>query len=62
MIAKKKIYPEIWDRDPAQDDSLGYLMRRTLQDCGRRYRTPRAEGRGWYWFLPEVPPNDGFEV
>ena len=21
-----EIYPEIWDRDPAEDDSLGYLM------------------------------------
>lgn len=25
MIAKQ-IYPEIWDRDPADDDTLGYLM------------------------------------
>ena len=21
-----EIYPEIWDRDPAEDDTLGYLM------------------------------------
>jgi hypothetical protein len=25
MLAKQ-IYPEIWDRDPADDDTLGYLM------------------------------------
>src|SRR5688572_12485480 len=25
MMAKK-IYPDIWDRDPADDDTLGYLM------------------------------------
>ncbi len=22
----KGIYPEIWDRDPKEDDTLGYLM------------------------------------
>jgi len=25
-MMKKGIYPEIWDRDPEQDDTLGYLM------------------------------------
>ena len=25
-MMKLKIYPEIWDRDPADDDTLGYLM------------------------------------
>lgn len=25
-MLKAEIYPEIWDRDPAQDDTLGYLM------------------------------------
>jgi hypothetical protein len=41
MIAKK-IYPEIWDRDPAEDDSLGYLMenlaglRKAVSDAARR--------------------------
>lgn len=23
---KQEIYPEIWDRDPQQDDALGYLL------------------------------------
>lgn len=42
MMAKK-IYPEIWDQDPAEDDSLGYLMenladlRKAVSDAaGRR--------------------------
>jgi hypothetical protein len=41
MIAKK-IYPEIWDRDPAEDDSLGYLienlagLRKAVADAARR--------------------------
>jgi hypothetical protein len=26
QMMKAKIYPEIWDRDPAEDDTLGYLM------------------------------------
>jgi hypothetical protein len=25
-MMEKEIYPEIWDRDPAKDDTLGYLM------------------------------------
>lgn len=25
-MMKKKIYPDIWDRDPKKDDTLGYLM------------------------------------
>lgn len=25
-MMKLKIYPEIWDRDPSDDDTLGYLM------------------------------------
>lgn len=25
-MMKQKIYPEIWDRDPDEDDTLGYLM------------------------------------
>lgn len=25
-MMKAEIYPEIWDRDPADDDTLGYLM------------------------------------
>ena len=40
---------EIRQRMTASDISW-----RTLQDCGRRYRTPRHEGRGWYWCLPKV--------
>lgn len=26
MMVKKEIYPEIWDRDPKDDDTLGYLI------------------------------------
>jgi hypothetical protein len=25
-MMRLEIYPEIWDRDPAEDDTLGYLM------------------------------------
>ena len=25
-MMRREIYPEIWDRDPAEDDTLGYLM------------------------------------
>ena len=25
-MMRRGIYPEIWDRDPAEDDTLGYLM------------------------------------
>ena len=25
-MMRKQIYPEIWDRDPEEDDALGYLM------------------------------------
>jgi hypothetical protein len=34
MMAKK-IYPEVWDRDPADDDTLDYLMVyiRELREC-----------------------------
>jgi len=28
-MTKKKIYPEIWDRDPKDDDTLGYLLEYT---------------------------------
>ncbi|NJL60240.1 MAG: YfbM family protein [Desulfobacteraceae bacterium] len=25
-MMEKKIYPEIWDRDPSEDDTLGYIL------------------------------------
>jgi hypothetical protein len=25
-MMKGEVYPEIWDRDPEEDDALGYLM------------------------------------
>jgi hypothetical protein len=25
-MSKKEIYPDIWDRDPEEDDTLGYLL------------------------------------
>jgi hypothetical protein len=25
-MMRLEIYPEIWDRDPAKDDTLGYLL------------------------------------
>jgi len=30
-MMKKQIYPEIWDRDPKDDDTLGYLMENVSQ-------------------------------
>lgn len=41
-MMKKSIYPSIWDRDPADDDTLGYLLeslgplRQFLQDASER--------------------------
>jgi hypothetical protein len=41
-MMRVEIYPEIWDRDPAADDTLGYLMqyvgqlRSTLEDVVQR--------------------------
>ena len=34
-MMRAEIYPEIWDRDPAEDDTLGYLMEyvRVLRDA-----------------------------
>jgi hypothetical protein len=38
-MTAKKIYPDIWDRDPADDDTLGYVMeyvttlRQTLEEA-----------------------------
>jgi hypothetical protein len=29
MSMKKEIYPEIWDRSPEGDDTLGYLLEYT---------------------------------
>jgi hypothetical protein len=25
-MRKEQIYPDIWDRDPREDDTLGYLL------------------------------------
>ena len=42
MMAKK-IYPEIWDGDPADDDTLGYLMENL---AGLRTAVSDAASRG----------------
>src|SRR5688500_13805426 len=31
VMMRLEVYPEIWDRDPADDDTLGYLMEYTGQ-------------------------------
>ena len=45
-----KIYPEIWDRDPKDYDTLGYLMEYvgTLREA---LATVTANGRGLMVFL-----------
>jgi hypothetical protein len=30
-MMRLEVYPEIWDRDPAEDDTLGYLVEYTGQ-------------------------------
>jgi hypothetical protein len=37
------VYPEIWDRDPAEDDTLGYLLQ--YYDDLRGFVRRRAERR-----------------
>jgi hypothetical protein len=43
-MMRLEIYPEIWDRDPAEDDTLGYLM-----DCLQQLREtlPSLVARGF---------------
>jgi Domain of unknown function (DUF1877) len=38
QMTRLQIYPEIWDRDPEEDDSLGYLLEyyTDLRDFVRR--------------------------
>ena len=39
------IYPRIWDRDPAEDDTLGYLLE-NFADLQAFVRETRQSGRG----------------
>ena len=49
-MIKKGIYPEIWDRDPKEDDTLGYLMEHvgTLRSV---LAQASGEGRGVVVYL-----------
>jgi hypothetical protein len=44
-MMKLEIYPEIWDRDPAEDDTLGYLME-YLSELRGALNTASAQGLG----------------
>jgi hypothetical protein len=44
-MTKLEIYPEIWDRDPAEDDALGYLME-YLSELRGAVNTASAQGLG----------------
>jgi hypothetical protein len=44
-MMKLEIYPEIWDRDPEEDDALGYLME-YLSELRAAVNTASAQGLG----------------
>ena len=49
-MMKAEIYPEIWDRDPSKDDSLGYLME-YVKVIRETFATVTARGHGLLVYL-----------
>lgn len=49
-MMRKEIYPEIWDRDPADDDTLGYLMQ-FVPELRAFLGTAVADGSGFAIWL-----------